>query len=127
MAAFEAPAERHGRPPHAIRRRHWAVVLAALAVFLGLVAVLREPAVRPAPVAAAAPTLPASRLPAVCLSRQLLCDAPALPSGFPCSCIHPLRGTVPGTIVPMSEARGALGRAGFSRPPLLDSSGLGEP
>jgi hypothetical protein len=112
-----------------MRSEQWIAGAAALAVFAGLVAVVTAYAVRKPPQTspAARITAPAARQAMVCLARDLICEAPMLPTGYPCSCMHPLRGSVAGTVVPMSEADRAAARARFSRPPILDGDELPMP
>jgi hypothetical protein len=59
----------------------------------------------------------ASGLALVCVSAIAICHAPPLPAGYPCTCQHPLRGTVQGWVA-SAEGEGI----GVARERLPESS-----
>ena len=111
-----------------MRSEQWAAGGAAAAVLAGLIAALVVPAMR-GPDVTRSPAAALQHAPGrgalVCLSQDLICQAPSLPEGFPCACSHPLRGPLAGRVVPMSEAERVIEQVRFLRAPALDSSSLG--
>lgn len=81
----------------------WIAGLAALLTMVALLGLLTLTATRGV-VGPAQRALPAPIVPSLCMTSQLICTAPPLPSGYPCSCADPLRGALPGTVVPAGEA-----------------------
>ncbi len=93
-----------------MRNDGWVAGVAALAVLSGLTGALVALAIRPAPLEppepAAGPALTLARpaRPMLCVGAGIVCAAPQLPAGYPCSCAHPLRGTVSGRVASMDDA-----------------------
>jgi hypothetical protein len=92
------------------------VLLAALVIMLTLGH--QETPSAPDPVRGAVPEQ--VTIPLVCVTREIVCDAPSLPTGYPCTCIHPLRGRITGTVFAESNLDRLLDQAPFERPSLLD-------
>ncbi len=115
-----------------MRSDAWIAGVAALAALAGLTAGLALMAARPPapmqPVAVldAVPQVEPGAGPLICLTRELVCAAPALPGGFPCSCQHPLRGQIGGRVTSVGEADEALEQGG-RRPMQLDADDLTGP
>ena len=40
----------------------------------------------------------------LCIAATLICSGPALPAGYPCSCVHPLRGSIAGRVGSIDDA-----------------------
>jgi hypothetical protein len=81
----------------------WIAALTALVVFVALSVVLAASATRWPASADGGSADPldydeTEAAPLVCVSPELICAAPPLPAGYPCSCQHPLRGTTPGWV-----------------------------
>ncbi|HMR32493.1 MAG TPA: hypothetical protein PKA13_15550 [Geminicoccaceae bacterium] len=100
-----------------MRNDGWVAGVAALAVLSGLTGGLIAMAIRPAhlPVIepAAGPASPADTgarpaRPMLCVGAAVVCSAPQLPAGYPCSCMHPLHGTVNGRVASIDHADDAL-------------------
>jgi hypothetical protein len=88
----------------------WIAALTALVVFVALSVVLavtatRWPASADAGYADPAEDGVAPAAPLLCVSSELICVAPPMPVGYPCTCQHPLRGTLPGWVA-SSESLG---------------------
>lgn len=103
-----------------MRNDGWVAGVAALAVLSGLTGGLIAMAIRPVHVpavepaagpatvqAAPAPGAHAAR-PMLCVGSSIVCSAPQLPAGYPCSCMHPLHGTVGGRVSSIDDADEAL-------------------
>ena len=73
------------------------MLLSATAVTAATFLAVQAPRPGSGPAAAALPASPA--VPRTCVTRQGMCPAGPVPSGSPCGCPHPLRGSVPGHIV----------------------------
>lgn len=123
-----------------MRSDAWIAGVAAMAALAGLTAGLALMVARPPaptqPVAilgavpqvepGAGPLIEPGARPLICLTRELVCAAPALPGGFPCSCQHPLRGQIGGRVTSVGEADEALEQGG-RRPMELDADDLTGP
>lgn len=100
-----------------MRNDGWVAGAAALVVLSGLTGALLALAIRPVylpPIEpAAGPLLPAATSqhdarPLLCMSVDVICSSPQLPVGYPCSCLHPLRGAVGGRVTALDDADEAL-------------------
>lgn len=94
-----------------MRSDGWIAGVAALAVLSGLAGVLTMMATRPLPeqeAPATSPLLAPTPRPMLCVTPDLVCSAPALPDGYPCSCMYPLRGSVAGRVASIDDADRAL-------------------
>lgn len=100
-----------------MRNNGWVAGVAALAILSGLTGGLIAMAIRPVylpPVepAAGPVTLPGGGAhrarPMLCVGPTIVCSAPPLPAGYPCSCMHPLHGTVSGRVASVDDADDAL-------------------
>ena len=112
-----------------MRSDAWIAGVAALAALAGLTAGLalmatRPPAPAQPPVLDTVPQVEPGAGPLICLTRELVCAAPALPDGFPCHCQHPLRGQVAGRVTSVGEADEAIEEGGQRSPVYLDPDEL---
>jgi hypothetical protein len=112
----------------------WIAGVAALAALAGLTAGLALMAVRspPPPVAERVERIepgagPLRAGPLLCLTAELVCAAPALPDGYPCTCQHPWRGPVAGRITSTGEADEALEDLPGRPSPILELDDLSGP
>jgi hypothetical protein len=116
-----------------MRSDAWIAGVAALAALAGLTAGLalmatRPPAsTQPAAILDRLPQVEPGAGPLICLTRELVCAAPALPDGFPCHCQHPLRGHIAGRVTSVGEADEAIEEGGRRPPTYFDPDDLGGP
>lgn len=99
--------------------------LMALAIFVGLSVSLAVLASRwSGPVtghrAPVAQGIAIHHLPLLCVTPTVVCGAPALPEGYPCTCSHPVRGSMPGWVARADDPGIAAVRARMLEPPPPD-------
>ena len=100
-----------------MRNDGWVAGVAALAILSGLTGVLIAMAIRPVylppvepaagPLSVAGPAVHRAR-PMLCVGAGIVCSAPQLPAGYPCSCMHPLHGSVSGRVTSVDDADDTL-------------------
>jgi hypothetical protein len=108
-----------------MRSDGWIAALTALVIFIALATFLAIAATEWSPPASGSPT-PAedgtelAGPPMLCVTPAVVCTAPALPAGYPCTCLHPLRGTEAGWVAPVEGPGIAILRDRAPEPPPFD-------